>query len=213
MKKAVVFLLAVMLLFTACGTENSGYSSDKELYEFGHKIVLLMEEMIESDEYAQLMSANVDYVVEVREMVGTVDYSSPKAVYRIVVPKIERLTDLLLGSDKTLWNNLSDNLKKQVENKVTASVISSIIVATEKGYEYVAFSSMYTASDMNESIKLEEPTVFMYVFEDDVSILVSFTRYGGANGRFAFYEGVDTLEGAKAIFEKYECSVSKVDIK
>jgi len=199
------------MLLPACGSKHKDekeLSSQAELYDTGMELISTMDEMLKSEEYKALfVSGNgLDSVIDT---VNTDDYGSPVAVYRISMPEEKKLLKTMGYSDS--WNKLSDNLKEQVKNRLSFSSIATIINGTFGGSEKLAFSSAFIASDKLDTLTLEEPTTFLYIFEKGTPIAITFNEYGAVTGQFIFIEDTDTLSKVKSIFRHYNCTVSEVD--
>lgn len=210
MKKiALLFVLICLVLnISACEKSVRKDSQDVDLYHAGLDMISIMEEMIQSEEYADIIGA--DGVEELLELVDTNDYDYPTAVYSISMPEIHDLIKILDFSVADQWNGLSDNLKGQIEKKITFSTIVSMINA-QQGSQRIAFSSVYTATDKNENIKVDDTIIYLYVFKEGTPIAITFSKSGSVVGQFVFLEDIDTLSNARAAFEKYKCIVTKID--
>ena len=211
MKKfALIFLsLCFLLQFTACGEIVKNEVSSKELYTIGTDLISVMNEMIQSEDYADIIGANdVEALIET---VDTNDYASPVAVYCVSLPDITELFEITGNDDMNQWNNLSGNLQRQIENRVSFSTIVNII-NSQQGSQKITFSSLYTAFDKNENIKVDETTIYLYVFEEGTPIVITFSEDGGVSGQFVFLEDIDTLSNVRTALEEYKCTVTEVDI-
>ena len=212
MKKfiSLILILLFSLQLTACNTAKSNQSNDSNLYNAGQDLILVMDEMINNKNYAQLTGAT-DSLVPIADTINTNDYDSPVAVYCITMPDVTDFFKMASDFDMSNWNNLSDNLKEQVENKISFSSIITMI-NSQKGANTVAFSTTYTAIDKNENLSLDDTINYLYVFEKGTPIAITFSETGIVSGQFVFLENIDTLTNAKSVFEKYNCSVNNVDI-
>ena len=202
-------LIYLALILSGCGTSEKKESQDIDLYHAGLDIISTMEEMIQSEEYSDIIGTND--VEELLKTVDTNDYDSPIAVYSISMPEITDLLRITDDYDADQWNRLSDNLKEQIERKLSFSTIVSMINA-QQGAQKIAFSSVYIAFDEDENIKVDDTTIYLYVFEKGIPIAITFSESGSINGQFVFLEDIDTLSNARATFEKYKCSVIKIDV-
>lgn len=211
MKKIILFSLALLFLFSvsACATSEDKESTERELYKIGLDLISVMDEMVGSAEYADIMATGS--VNQLAASVDTNDYDSPVAVYRITLPKSDKFVKLAGNFDEDRWNSLSKNLQKQIENRFTFSAIANIINSSF-GSTNLAFSSMYTAYEENKGINIKRTTVFLYIFEEGTPIAVTFSKSGGVNGQFVFLDGIESLSDARTVFEPLDCSVKRVDI-
>ena len=210
MRKISLFFAAVFVLlsFSACGTFEKK-SQAKNLYYVGLDTISIMEEMIQSEEYCEIMGSGAQFF-ETAILADTNDYDSPIAVYSISMPDVNDLLEIASDHGADQWNSLSDNLKRQLQNRISFSTIISVING-QQGAQRLAFSSVYTAFDRREDIKVDDTTIYLYVFEEGIPIAVTFSEYGAVTGQFVFLEDIDTLKKARDVFEEYNCSVTKVD--
>lgn len=204
MKRIVFIILSFLMILNFAGCSDS---QNKELYRVGLDLISVMDEMIGSEEYSEMIGGKS--FKSLVQTVDTGDYNLPIGVYRIDLPEAQELLKLLKVSDLEDWNRLSENLKKQIENKVSFSAIISILNA-KKGSEYVAFSSVYTAMDKNTKFKIEKPVVLLYVFEKGEPIAVTFSETGSVSGQFLFLDEIKSDSEIKEFFKEYKCSVSKI---
>ena len=209
MKKLVLFCSALLVLcliptLTSCKDEQS----DTNLYTLGIKVIRTMEEMVASDDYSEIMggSAMSSVLDEVREC----NFTRPVAVYSITPPSSDKLLELTIGSSLSKYD-LSENLIKQLENRVSFSTILTYFNAQMMGSSYLAFSSVYQAIIKDNGIIFDTPVIYMYVFEDAPSIFITFANKT-AVGQFCF-TGEDTIspEEIKKTFEMY-CTMEAIPI-
>ena len=211
MKRFLLLITALSLLtgLAACGKAEPKASSATELYEAGLELISVMEEMIQSQEYAAIMgSPSIDSMATDAD---TGDYDSPIAVYQISMPNITAYLKRTNAQNMELLNSLSRNLRKQVENRFSFSVMINYINST-KGNNAIAFSSIYVATDKNDDLRIDEPTVLLYIFEEGIPIAVSFSEYGAMHGQFVFLEDNFNYSTLKAFFKELDCTVKRVDI-
>lgn len=211
--RIAVVVSLVALVLVGChaeeDTDRKKLTNDRQLYSMGLDVISVMDEMMQSDSYGEIMGASG--VQDTLEMVDTNDYDSPLAVYSITMPDTEELLKLAINNDMDLWQDLSEKLKEQVENRVSFSVLVSLLNG-RSGSKNIAFSSLYMAFVKNEKLKLKETKIFLYVFEEGTPIVVTFSESGTIQGQFLFLENVKTLSDVREVFEAFDCSVSRVDI-
>ena len=70
MKKIILFSLALLLLFSvsACATPEDKESTERELYKIGLDLISVMDEMVGSAEYADIMATG-----SVNQLAASVD--------------------------------------------------------------------------------------------------------------------------------------------
>ena len=183
---------------------NKSTASEKELYNLGMDVVELMIEMVESDDYAELMGMT-DHISTVREEVLYSDYSEPVKVYSITLPDIEKI---IPKEGREQWDNLSDNLKEQVKIRFSGATIANIMNGAY-GVDSLAFAATYQASKKTDEIDLEEPLYYLYTFEDAPSILVTFSGKN-AYGYFLFLENAEDYSEVKKAFRAQKCTINKI---
>lgn len=206
---SVILLFIFMFCLTGC-YGNHKKATDQELYYVGLDLIQTIEEMIKSEEYTSLLISGHNFS-SLLEKARTNDYDSPVAVYSVTPPDIEELLAFLC-EDMKLWYRLSDNLQQQIKSRISFDMIIDIINA-DQGAEPIVFSSTYSASKIVEELSIDENKAFIYVFEESIPIAVSFSKYGGVVGRFVFLENVDSLSAIREVFEEYNYSVEKMEIK
>lgn len=215
MKKALLLLLVLVMSVSLIGCNadntNSSASSEDELYKIGIEVAETMHEMVESEEYPSFF--NSEDLSDIIDQVDDIDFGSPTSVYLIQVPETERII-AMFSKDKDLeaWNSLSDNLQEQLERRFPfGHIVASLNAAS--GSKAIAFSSIYTAVKKDEKIKTDETIIYLYVFENRVSIVVSFFTDGEASGQFLFSDNLQSSSGVRDVFEDYECKIKKLKVK
>lgn len=203
MKRFGILILVVLLAFAmiGCGKEHNAQNEDA-LYDLGIEVAKTMQEMVYSQEYISLYTS-VEFEEEIVRFQAT-DYHAPIAVYEVDTPDTEDvLSKLGIGSADD-YDKLSDNLKEQLDHRVSFSSIISAINA-QSGTDAMALCSLLTATKRDKEIVLEESVVYLYVFEKGVPIAVTFTESGYANGQFVLLN-----DDVSEIFDCYSCKVKKI---
>lgn len=210
----VLAFCCLVPLLASCNCETKEQedkkSTDNELYTAGLKLISTINDMIQSDAYAEILG--VKDFNEAREAVNTNDYDSPVSVYRISSPKPSHLINSNSSLDSNLMEELPENLKEQIEKRFTIATVISVINTQMAGTEKVALSSAYCASDTSDEICIEDTEVFLYTFKRGTPIIITFSKYGSLQGQFVFLENFDTLSEVKDVFEKFGCTVKRVEI-
>ncbi|MBE6571262.1 MAG: hypothetical protein E7656_03305 [Ruminococcaceae bacterium] len=196
MKKICLFLAIIMLAlpFAGCSAKNV------DLYKEGLSVASIMHEMVNSEEYADMMGVP-NLLEDVTERVKELDFSKPESVYKLSLPTSEELVKNMGIADTYGWDNIPDTLKTQIENRVGFSTVANMINST-MGQEYIAFCSLYSAVVKNEAISAKEPVTYLYVFNAGIGVAVTFTD-GLAQGTFLFEKDLfatDELEQTFAPF-------------
>ena len=182
MKKKIIIILTAFMMFgmVACGVENEqGY-----LYEQGLEVVALMEEMTDNQSYIQMFTGN-EQISEVIQNNTNGDYSEPLIVYEVVLQK-DNFQSLLENED--IQTTMSDELKRIVGKKVSASVVTQL--NAYGGSENLAASTICTAGISFVNSEVKEDVIYIYVYENTAPVAVVFLQEGNdivsANGTFMF---------------------------
>ena len=221
LKKLISLLISACMLFCLVGCDNGTQSnniessitktsSKNDLYSMGLEITKIMNEMVQSEEFASIMG--VSDFSDVIKIVDTNDYDSPIAIYSIEMPKIKDLFALFNVSEMDVWSSLSNNLQKQLENRINFGSIISII-NSQHGSSELAFSSSYIASDYFDTLNVDKQIIYLYVFEKGTPIVVTFSKKGYVSGQFLFSSNMNSLSDVRSVFEPYQCAVDSVNIE
>ena len=166
-----------------------------------------MQEMVYSDEYISLY-ASIEFEDEIVKFQAT-DYDSPIAVYSVEIPSAKDVLLKLGSKNIDDYDKLSDNLKEQLDHRVSfSSIVSSINV--QSGTDTMALCSLLTATKYDKDIELDKSIAYLYVFEKGIPIVVTFTKSGYANGQFVLLSDNKSYEDISEIFNKYSCKVDKI---
>lgn len=118
---------------------------------------------------------------------------------------------LLLGyGDDADYDKLSDNLKEQLNYKVSFSTVVGALNVKNGGVEAIALCSILTAIKYDKDIELNGEIAYIYVFEKGVPIAVTFDESGRAYGSFILLGDNKSYEDISKTFEKYYCTVAKI---
>lgn len=184
---AMTMALAMMFTCMGCGVQKT---DGKSLREQGMDIIQVMEEMVKSEDYGNLMSNSAD-LAEIRRQLAAGDYTSPAAVYEMSVPSIWSI--LALAGESEDSYDFSNALKKQLDSK-SASALASQLNAM-KGTAALAGTSLYTAGKTFVSDELTENIIYLYTFQNGYPIAVAFTAGEDhavtAQGTFILWEDIE----------------------
>ena len=214
MKKIFSFFAVLVLIFSlsACqrtpDTTNSG-SKTGNLADDGMKVISLMNEMLNNDEYGLMVLSNYSKYVEIINAVRRGNYSQPTAVYELKMD-----IRMVIGAGR---DGFSEALDRYVDSMANASVASYINSA--ESIDGVAVSSLFSANVafVDESVK--EDAMYLYVFEDGYPIFVNFTcgEDGAvrASGSFImniqlYPDSADNIEQFFADSGFRDCKVKKI---
>ena len=199
----VIFAFLMALAMTACGKSHN----EEALFDLGIEVTKTMQEMIYSDEYISLYTA-IEFEDEIKNFQAT-DYDSPIAVYSVEIPNAKDVLSKLGSENIDDYDKLSDNLKEQLDHRVSfSSIISSINV--QSGTNTMALCSLLTATKYDEDVELDKSIAYLYVFEEGIPIAVTFTESGYANGQFLLLNDSNSYEDIIEIFNRYSCKVDKI---
>lgn len=166
-RKFLAVVSAALLLLCACGAENNTVS-EKSLYEHGLDVISLMDEMVQSEDYGELMCSSSE-IIEIGNEIAKGDYGEPTAVYRLEVNALAGWYEL---GEKDL-SELSDTLRECIEQRYFSSIASQ--VNSRYGVTELAASSIYTAAKTFVSNELSEVTTYIYTYAHSYPVMVTFT--------------------------------------
>ncbi len=198
-------------------TQNtaSSVNDDKSLYDHGMDVVALMEEMVQSDYYIDIMAGST----EIKAMVDNIaqgDYTSPKAVYSVSVPSFDKLL-ALLDEDFSRMSELSEELQAQLNNRSSSTFINQI--NARAGMVELATTSSLIAGKLFVSDTPVENVFYLYTFESGYPIAIVFQQgedgATSASGSFLLSEILST-ETADDIEEFFRdiymtCTVEEIE--
>ena len=180
--RKTVFLLVLMLLLCAmAGCSNSKEQENTKaeklsLKEQGLKVVRLMNEKIQSDEYQALMGLTTSSLAksEVLKKLREANYDQPENIYRIRFSnddlgnllKYYRLEEIELSS-------MSDELQKTLQKRILGSVFNFLI--TKEGVERVALQSYFSTDLLFVADEKNIQEIYLYAYPDQYPIAVTIT--------------------------------------
>lgn len=199
-KRSLIFFMIFMLLGTflgGCGNsskENPAVAgTDKSIYEHGLDLIALMEAMVQSEVYSDMMTSSGEISALAEEM-RSGDYTVPEKVFVISIP--EDCLEMLLsawGEEKELREELPAPLYDSLNKKITTAFVNQF--NAQSGATYLALSSIYTASKTFVSTELEKDVIYLYTFENGYPIFVTFVKGEGgavaATGGFLMNQDIE----------------------
>lgn len=208
MKKISIVILVFLLTLamTACGKSYNSHN-EEALFDLGLEVTKTMQEMVYSDEYISLY-AIIKFEDEIVRFQAT-DYDLPIAVYSVEIPSAKDVLSKLGSENIDDYDKLSDNLKEQLDHRVSFSSIISSINA-QSGTNTMALCSLLTATKYDKDIELDKSISYLYIFEKGIPIAVTFTKSGYANGQFLLLSDKKSYDDISEIFNKYSCKVDKI---
>lgn len=208
MKKLLAMVMSLLLIITltACGNNSISHNEEK-LYNLGIEVTKTMGEMACSDDYISLYTS-IEFDDEILQFQAT-DYDKPIAVYSASLPSAKDILSKIGSENIDAYDKLSDNLKEQLEYRLSFSSIISSINA-KSGANTMALCSLLTATKYDKDIELNKSIAYLYIFEKGMPIAVTFTESGYANGQFLLLNGSKSYEDISEIFNIYSCKVDKI---
>ena len=196
----VLLILCAILVFSAC--EKTEYPTFEEK---GMEIVGVIEEMINSEEYLEIYSIQVDDVMSYINSAAEGDYSEAEHIYELKFD--DDIADML----NVELDGLPKSLKEMMKAKLPAAFIS--LMNNRVGSAAIAAASMTTASTMFLTDETGN-AIYIYTFEEGYPIAVTFAVNDegicSASGTFLF--GADELDFSSA--KKLEKSLGgEVEVK
>lgn len=202
----IIFAFLLALAMTACGKSHNSHN-EEALFDLGIEVTKTMQEMTYSDEYISLY-ATIEFEDEIVKFQAT-DYDSPIAVYCVEIPNVKDVLSKLGSENIDDYDKLSDNLKEQMDHRVSLSSIISSINA-QSGTNTMVLCSLLTATKYDKDVELDKSISYLYVFEEGIPIAVTFTKSGYANGQFLLLNDSNSYEDISKIFNRYSCKVDKI---
>lgn len=163
-------VLTVLLCCALLVTLFSSCSGKRDmLKKCGEDVISMMVEMIENEEYREIYDLSEEYDEEISKLCEG-DYSELEQVYELIIP-VEQLIDKSLDED-----DLSEDLYQYVCSSAFISFASRVNQAS--GVKAMVASSTFSAQKCFASKKMDESTIYLYVFEDGYPIAVTFVDSG-----------------------------------
>lgn len=209
MKKPLIFLLALCLMMGLCGCQaitkeiiqrDATVSDDAALYEHGMELAELLEEMLGSPEYFEMMGGS-ERLGEVIAPLMRADLSQPESAYLVTLS--EEALPLLMDAAEVDMDQFSHRMREFLERRMISSVPS--ILNSRQGAETLAAASILTVSDAWAGENLELGCYLILNYPDACPVLVSFWGGDGLiEGTAAMLIGEpleeDSMEGVHELF-------------
>ena len=165
---AVLLIIVIsMTIFTSC---NEKYQA---LTECGEKVISLMVEMLESNEYKSLYNLPAAYDDQVKRLRDG-DYSKSIAVYELLFSEEELLNNVLDADfDKSAFS-------KELYDYICSSTYTSFAsrINQANGAEALTISSVFTAQLSFANNNFDTNKIYLYIFENGSPIAVTFVSDG-----------------------------------
>lgn len=168
MKKSILILTVLLL----CVSMISCDGASESVIDRGDEIVELVSEMVNSDEYINIMLGNVSAYEDLLSEIREVEFSSA-AIYELKVSEDELIE--LLTAKRGDANKLSKSLQDKLVDGLGSSFASYINLGTST--EKMVMSSVFNASKCFVDKSIKENQYLLYVFESGYSMLISFVPH------------------------------------
>jgi len=170
MKIITVTILIVLSLFAiGCSDSIKKEKKVQSLYEKGLEITAQLDRLAESEEYIKMFSLDPEIRVIAKE-IGSIDYSTPKAVYEI--SGIDTAYMKLLSSQADI--KLSQEIKDIVKNKFVASIALASMLSSQNGTNYLAVTTIITINDSFIYSGLKKQKTYLFLYEGDYASIITF---------------------------------------
>ncbi len=184
----------VLFALSALSGCQAAQPQRKSLVERGLEMTAAMAELAGSEMYrAAITSADGPRSVIATMAAG--DYSAPKAVYAVSMS--EDVLRSLLGIE----GELSETLSAYLVGKAYTAI--SNIITSHRGAETIAASASVIYSESFVFEGLEKPTLYLYQYEGDYFVTVSFLpgEDGAVSAQAAFVPSDDALKAVSSAAE------------
>ena len=213
MKNRTIKSICILLIMTMFVGIAGFAQAEPDYYHIGLEVTSVMSEIAGSETYLSLYGAS-DTWSDVRETVNTGDYDKPVAVYAVTMDNPETYLRLMIDRDPdsgSQWNSLSENLQKQLLNKVGISTICNLVNA-QAGSASISFASVAQAFIKNSGLTEENNVSYLYLFEKGTPILVTF-GYHTATGMFVFIpaESRESADSLKSVLPYLEITPVEIE--
>lgn len=206
MRRFLCVISALLLCLGLCGCQvitktGADTADDAVLYEHGMELAELLDEMLKTPEYFQMMGGSETINGVITPYMQT-DFSSPGGAYIITLP--ENALSTLMSAAEVDISGFSDSLREFVERRAFSSLPS--ILNSRQGAEILAAASILTVSDSWVGKTLSESCYLLLVYPNTCPVIVSFTGKGGViSGTASLLPGDpingDTLDAVTDLFE------------
>lgn len=168
MKKSILILTVLIL----CVSMISCDGASESMIDRGDEIVELVSEMVNSDEYINIMLGNVSAYEDLLSEIREIDFSRA-TIYELKASEDE-LVELL-----TAKRGDADKLPKSLKDKLVCGLGSSFASYINLGTstEKIVMSSVFNASKSFVDKSIKENQYLLYVFESGYSMLISFVPH------------------------------------
>ncbi len=138
---------------------------EKSLSDHGMDVISMMSDMVRNDGYSEIYGGDIS---DLSETAKAGDYSVPKAVYEIAI------SDGYLSSayESACFEGFSEPIENYMRSRMISGMSAQINAMA--GADNVAAGSIFTAGKTFVSEEISEDTLYLYVFESGVPVMISF---------------------------------------
>ena len=178
-------------------------AENETLYDKGLEIAKTIDMLAESDIYRTITDAD-NGVSELMDKIGQQDYETPVTAVKIS-GEYDKLFDLAFNAEGL---EINDELKNIIKKKYDFNSHMVSILNARDGVEMIAAASLLSNKDIFLFDGLSEKMTYLYLYDDDFAVSVTFTPYDGgiveANGMIVKNIFEDTTpESILSAFEPY----------
>lgn len=224
MRRFLVLILALCLVLglSGCQVITTGIIRTQEastggyaLYDHSLELAELLEEMLGSPKYFQLMSSSEGVFNQLTPFMRS-DLSEPESAYRAVLPEDAFLS--LMDAAEADIDEFPGPLQEFIKRKIHHSMLS--ILNSQAGAETLAAASILTVSDAWTGETLEQNCYMVLIYPNVCPVIVSFYgRDGFIEGTASMLLGVsleeDSLEAVSQLFQYFDADdmlIEELDI-
>lgn len=220
MKRICSISMIVLIIFNTLVLSSCNLSGKVDVHAVSQDIRLLMEEKTKSEDFWQVQISSTpprSYEEDRQEYIAN-DYDYPIRCYEIKISDLDVAKSKLQFRDKSdeeHYNNLPDNLKKEIDDsyKSTFKIMQIIVYNIQTiDYSHYGMSTICNTEKLLENSKIDETAAYLYIFETGKPIIIIFGETGKrqvtAIGKFITNSQYKTLSETRDIFEPYGCSVN-----
>lgn len=213
MRRFLALILALCLVpgLSGCQVITTGIirtqeasSGEDALYDHSLELAELLEEMLSSPEYFEMMGGSAQLSEVINPLMRS-DLSEPESAYRAVLPEDAFLS--LMNAAESDIDDFPGPLQEFIKRKIHHSMLS--ILNSQAGAETLAAASILTVSDAWAGDTLEQNCYVVLIYPDVCPVIVSFYgRDGFLEGTASMLLGVsldeDSPEAVSGLFQYFD---------
>lgn len=213
MRRFLALILALCLVpgLSGCQVITTGIirtqeasSGEDALYDHSLELAELLEEMLSSPEYFEMMGGSARLSEVINPLMRS-DLSEPESAYRAVLPEDAFLS--LMNAAESDIDDFPGPLQEFIKRKIHHSMLS--ILNSQAGAETLAAASILTVSDAWAGDTLEQNCYVVLIYPDVCPVIVSFYgRDGFLEGTASMLLGVsleeDSPEAVSGLFQYFD---------